>query len=207
MATAAQRHVSAKFYSAVLAASSAPHQTSRSGCQVAAEYRQVPFTIWVHQGGSPWKLRRHYLNDSDRARTPTMASSLIDLCTLISTSVATVDARCKALAGTYPDLNNPANTTASEGLLNDHEIANATAIALAAASQLIASMQYPSRSILDASYGVSARSCPRLACVVETSFSSFSQRRWALSPNPLPRRSYARRARRCVFMRPAIGGH
>ncbi|KAF7333316.1 putative S-adenosyl-L-methionine-dependent methyltransferase [Mycena venus] len=82
-----------------------------------------------------------------------MASSLIDLCTLISTSVATVDARCKALAGTYPDLNNPTNSKESEALLNDDEIANATSIALAAASQLIASMQYPSRSILDASYG------------------------------------------------------
>ncbi|KAF7333319.1 putative S-adenosyl-L-methionine-dependent methyltransferase [Mycena venus] len=82
-----------------------------------------------------------------------MASSLIDLCTLISTSVATVDSRCKALAGTYPDLNNPTNSKESEALLNDDEIANATSIALAAASQLIASMQYPSRSILDASYG------------------------------------------------------
>ncbi|KAF7363224.1 S-adenosyl-L-methionine-dependent methyltransferase [Mycena venus] len=82
-----------------------------------------------------------------------MASSLIDLCTLISTSVATVDARCKALSGTYPDLNNPVNSKESESLLHDSEIANATSIALAAASQLIASMQYPARSILDASYG------------------------------------------------------
>ncbi|KAF8162504.1 S-adenosyl-L-methionine-dependent methyltransferase [Mycena galopus ATCC 62051] len=82
-----------------------------------------------------------------------MASSLIDLCALISTSVAAVDARCKTLSGTYPDLNSPVNSKESESLLHDNEIANATSIALAAASQLIASMQYPSRSILDASYG------------------------------------------------------
>ncbi|KAJ6510967.1 O-methyltransferase [Mycena sanguinolenta] len=82
-----------------------------------------------------------------------MASSLIDLCSLISTSVAAVDARCKALSATYPDLNNPANSQESERLILDNEIANATAVALAAASQLIASMQYPSRTILDASYG------------------------------------------------------
>ncbi|KAJ7748867.1 O-methyltransferase [Mycena olivaceomarginata] len=74
-----------------------------------------------------------------------MASSLIDLVTLISTSVAAVDARCKALSGTYPDLNNPVNSKESED-------ANATSIALAAAAQLIATMQYPSRSIIDASY-------------------------------------------------------
>jgi hypothetical protein len=84
-----------------------------------------------------------------------MASSLIDLVTLISTSVAAVDARCKALSGTYPDLNNPVNSKESEGLLQDNEIANATSIALAAAAQLIATMQYPSRSIIDASYAVS----------------------------------------------------
>ncbi|KAJ7330390.1 O-methyltransferase [Mycena albidolilacea] len=81
-----------------------------------------------------------------------MASSLIDLVTLISTSVAAVDARCKALSGTYPDLNNPVNSKENEGLLQDNEIANATSIALAAAAQLIATMQYPSRSIIDASY-------------------------------------------------------
>ncbi|KAJ7643408.1 O-methyltransferase [Mycena polygramma] len=82
-----------------------------------------------------------------------MASSLLDLLSLISTSVTAVDARCKVLNSTYPDLDNPANSQESEALLNDNEIAKATSIALAAAQQLIASMQYPSRSVMDASYG------------------------------------------------------
>ncbi|KAJ6469006.1 O-methyltransferase [Mycena vitilis] len=82
-----------------------------------------------------------------------MASPLLELCSLISASVATVDARCKALSGTYPDLNNPTNSKESESLLQDNEIAKATSVALSAAAQLIASMQYPARSILDASYG------------------------------------------------------
>ncbi|KAJ7496668.1 O-methyltransferase, partial [Mycena latifolia] len=82
-----------------------------------------------------------------------MASSLIDLCDLISASVRIVDARCKALYGTYPDLNNPANTKEDERLLQDEEISKATSVAVAAASQLIATMQYPSRSILDMSLG------------------------------------------------------
>jgi hypothetical protein len=47
------------------------------------------------------------------------------------------------------------NSKESEGLLQDNEIANATSVALAAAAQLIATMQYPSRSIIDASYAVS----------------------------------------------------
>ncbi|KAJ7146171.1 S-adenosyl-L-methionine-dependent methyltransferase [Mycena epipterygia] len=80
-----------------------------------------------------------------------MASSLIELCGLISSSVATVDARCKALSRTYPDINNPANAKEDEQLLNDSEIADATSVALAAASQLIANMQFPTRSILDTS--------------------------------------------------------
>ncbi|KAJ7496660.1 O-methyltransferase [Mycena latifolia] len=84
-----------------------------------------------------------------------MASPLIDLCDLISTSVLTVDARCKALSGTYPDLNNAANTKEDESLLQDSEISRATSIALAAAAQLIATMQYPSRTILDMSFASS----------------------------------------------------
>ncbi|KAJ6614651.1 O-methyltransferase [Mycena sp. CBHHK59/15] len=96
-----------------------------------------------------------------------MASALIELCDLISSSVATVDTRCKALSRTYPDLNNPTNAKEDEDLLQDTEIASATSIALAAASQLIATMQSPSRSILDlslaflisAALGVVAESC------------------------------------------------
>ncbi|KAJ6485343.1 O-methyltransferase [Mycena vitilis] len=82
-----------------------------------------------------------------------MASPLIDLLSLISTSVTAVDARCKVLNSTYPDLNNPANTKESEALLNDNEIAKATSIALAAAHQLIASLQFPGKSVMDASVG------------------------------------------------------
>ncbi|KAK7028529.1 putative S-adenosyl-L-methionine-dependent methyltransferase [Favolaschia claudopus] len=82
-----------------------------------------------------------------------MAATLIELCGLISTSVAKVDARCKDLSTEYPDLNNPANSEDSESLLQDGAIAAATSIAIAAAAQLIASMQYPARSIMDASYG------------------------------------------------------
>ncbi|KAJ7147632.1 O-methyltransferase [Mycena crocata] len=80
-----------------------------------------------------------------------MASALIRLCDLISTSVSAVDARCKVLSGTYPDLNNATNTKESETLLQDDEIASSTSVVIAAASQLIATMQYPSRTILDTS--------------------------------------------------------
>ncbi|KAJ6629719.1 O-methyltransferase [Mycena sp. CBHHK59/15] len=80
-----------------------------------------------------------------------MASTLIDLCNLIASSVTTVDTRCKALSGTYPDLDSAKNAQENEKLLQDPEISTATAVAVAAASQLIATIQYPSRSILDAS--------------------------------------------------------
>jgi hypothetical protein len=83
-----------------------------------------------------------------------MTSTLIDLCDLISSSVRTVDARCQALSRAYPDLNNPANTAEDEKLLEDEQIARATSVAVAAASQIIASMQYPSWSLLDTSLGV-----------------------------------------------------
>ncbi|KAF5365406.1 hypothetical protein D9757_011662 [Collybiopsis confluens] len=82
-----------------------------------------------------------------------MASTLIELCELISASVRTVDARCTALSASFPDLNKTDNTEEDQRLLRDDEIAKATSIALAAASQLIASMQFPTRSILDASLG------------------------------------------------------
>ncbi|KAJ7749342.1 hypothetical protein DFH07DRAFT_829375 [Mycena maculata] len=82
-----------------------------------------------------------------------MASTLIDLCNLISASVGAVDARCRTLSRTYPDLNNPAHSKESESLLQDHEIGRATAVAVATASQLIASMKYPARSLIDTSLG------------------------------------------------------
>ncbi|KAJ7749594.1 O-methyltransferase [Mycena maculata] len=82
-----------------------------------------------------------------------MAATLIELCGLISSSVATVDARCKAMSCTYPNLNDPAISKDAARLLEDSEVSRATSIALAAASQLIATMQYPSRVIVDTSLG------------------------------------------------------
>ncbi|KAJ7353173.1 O-methyltransferase [Mycena albidolilacea] len=80
-----------------------------------------------------------------------MASTLVELCGLISSSVATVDARCKALSRSYPDLDNPANTAEDESVVNDSEIAEAASVALAAASQLIAHLQLPARTVLETS--------------------------------------------------------
>ncbi|KAJ7630070.1 O-methyltransferase [Mycena polygramma] len=80
-----------------------------------------------------------------------MASTLVELSNLISSSVAVVDARCKALSRTYPDLDNPDNAKENESVVNDSEIVEATSLVLAAASQLIASMQLPARSILETS--------------------------------------------------------
>ncbi|KAJ7835943.1 O-methyltransferase [Mycena olivaceomarginata] len=80
-----------------------------------------------------------------------MASTLVELCGLISSSVAAVDARCKALSRTYPDLNNPANAAEDESVVNDSEIADAASVALAAASQLIAHLQLPARTVLETS--------------------------------------------------------
>ncbi|KAJ7701081.1 hypothetical protein B0H17DRAFT_1157762 [Mycena rosella] len=77
-----------------------------------------------------------------------MASTLIELCDLISSSVAAVDSRCKALSRTYPDMNNPDNAEEDENLLQDIEITAATSVALAASAQL---MQHPSRTIFDES--------------------------------------------------------
>lgn len=87
-----------------------------------------------------------------------MASTLIELCGLISSSVATVDARCNAMSCVYPDLNDPSISEDADRLLQDSKVARATSIALAAASQLIATMQYPSRSVVDVSLGVSVLS-------------------------------------------------
>ncbi|KAF7369825.1 S-adenosyl-L-methionine-dependent methyltransferase [Mycena venus] len=80
-----------------------------------------------------------------------MASTLVELCGLISSSVATVDARCKALSRTYPNLNNPTNPAEDESVVQDTEIVEAASIALAAASQLIAHLQLPARSVLETS--------------------------------------------------------
>jgi hypothetical protein len=83
-----------------------------------------------------------------------MASTLVELCGLISSSVAAVDARCKALSRTYPDLDNPANAAEDESVVNDSEIAEAASVALAAASQLIAHLQLPARTVLETSLAV-----------------------------------------------------
>ncbi|KAJ6554494.1 O-methyltransferase [Mycena capillaripes] len=80
-----------------------------------------------------------------------MASTLIELCNLLSTSVAAIDTRCKALSRTYPDLNDPDNVTEDESVVHDSQIVEATSIALAAASQLIAHMQLPARTIHETS--------------------------------------------------------
>ncbi|KAJ7042930.1 O-methyltransferase [Mycena alexandri] len=80
-----------------------------------------------------------------------MASTLIQLSDLISSSVATIDGRCKALSRTYPDLDNPDNKPEDESVVNDSEIVEAISIALAAASQLIANIRMPTRTILDTS--------------------------------------------------------
>ncbi|KAJ7090732.1 O-methyltransferase [Mycena belliarum] len=80
-----------------------------------------------------------------------MASTLIELSDIISSSVAAIDARCKALSRTYPNLNNPTNSEEDESLEHDSEIVAVTNIVLAAAAQLIASVQLPSRAILDTS--------------------------------------------------------
>ncbi|KAF8192783.1 O-methyltransferase [Mycena galopus ATCC 62051] len=80
-----------------------------------------------------------------------MASTLVELCALISSSVATVDSRCKALSRTYPDLDNPANAADDESVVHDGEIAEAASVALAAASQLIAQLQLPAQKILETS--------------------------------------------------------
>ncbi|KAJ6586263.1 O-methyltransferase [Mycena vulgaris] len=82
-----------------------------------------------------------------------MASTLIELCNLIASSVAIVDARCNVMSCTYPNLNDPAISKDTARLLEDSEVIRATSIALAAASQLIATMQYPSRTVVDISLG------------------------------------------------------
>ncbi|KAJ7075078.1 O-methyltransferase [Mycena belliarum] len=82
-----------------------------------------------------------------------MASTLLELSKLISSSVATVDARCRTLSLKYPDLANPANPQGNEALAHDREIAAATSVALAAAAQLMASMQDPSRALIETSRG------------------------------------------------------
>ncbi|KAJ6463521.1 O-methyltransferase [Mycena sanguinolenta] len=83
--------------------------------------------------------------------TSTMASTLLELCTLISSSIAAVDARCKTLSRTYPDLDNPSNAADDESVVNDGEIAEAAAVAIAAASQLIAHLQSPAQKVLETS--------------------------------------------------------
>ncbi|KAF7373613.1 S-adenosyl-L-methionine-dependent methyltransferase [Mycena sanguinolenta] len=45
-----------------------------------------------------------------------MASTVLELSALISSSAAVVDARCKALSRTYPDLDNPSNTADDESV-------------------------------------------------------------------------------------------
>ncbi|KAK7055488.1 S-adenosyl-L-methionine-dependent methyltransferase [Favolaschia claudopus] len=80
-----------------------------------------------------------------------MASTLLELSNLISSSIATVDARCKALSRTYPDLDNPANAPEDENVVHDAEIAEAASIAIAAASQLIANLNSPARTMLETS--------------------------------------------------------
>ncbi|KAJ7090725.1 O-methyltransferase [Mycena belliarum] len=99
-----------------------------------------------------------------------MASTLIELSHIISSSVAAVDARCKALSRTYPNLNNPANSEEDESLAHDTEIVSVTNIVLAAAAQLIASVQLPSRAILDTSRSASASHMCRSQILTSSQF-------------------------------------
>ncbi|KAJ7075074.1 O-methyltransferase [Mycena belliarum] len=87
-----------------------------------------------------------------------MASTLLELSNLISSSVAIVDARCRALSRKYPDLANPANAQEDEALAHDSQIAAATSIAVAAAAQLMANMQDQSRALIETSRGFAVSS-------------------------------------------------
>ncbi|KAJ7161036.1 O-methyltransferase [Mycena filopes] len=107
-----------------------------------------------------------------------MASTLIQLSNLISSSVATIDARCKALSRSYPDLDTPGNDTDGETVLTDPEVIKATSVALAAASQLI--------------YNINRRRRPSLRPHLRFS----SPQQWASLLPPLPLRSSERRDHR-----------
>ncbi|KIK62690.1 hypothetical protein GYMLUDRAFT_41605 [Collybiopsis luxurians FD-317 M1] len=96
-----------------------------------------------------------------------MASTLIELCDLISTSVRTIDSRCNALSGTFPDLNKHKSTPEDEKLTRDDEIMKATSILVSAATQLIATVQLPARSLLDTS--LAFLSSAAIAVVAESS--------------------------------------
>ncbi|KIK51363.1 hypothetical protein GYMLUDRAFT_265869 [Collybiopsis luxurians FD-317 M1] len=96
-----------------------------------------------------------------------MASTLLELSDLISTSVKTIDSRCTALSGTYPDLDKPQNAPENERLVHDSEIVKAASIIVSAATQLIANVKYPTRTLFDTS--LAHLSSAALAVVAETS--------------------------------------
>jgi hypothetical protein len=81
-----------------------------------------------------------------------MASQLLDLAKLISEAANVIDKKFIEQGITLPDLySTDEETTAQSSLLRDQTIADATAIAVAAAGQLIATIRLPEHSVTDVS--------------------------------------------------------
>ncbi|TFK34635.1 O-methyltransferase [Crucibulum laeve] len=77
-----------------------------------------------------------------------MASTLIDLASLISSSVESINTRCKILSTEFPSLDQAPQNEHEDHIRQDPDVVYATSVAVAAAYQLIATIQPPAKTLL-----------------------------------------------------------
>jgi phage-related tail fiber protein len=85
-----------------------------------------------------------------RTARPTMSSQLLQLAKLITEAVSSIDRKFSEESLLFPSLNSTEEATPAQvALTREKSVAGATALAIAAAAQLIATVRQPKETVMD----------------------------------------------------------